>query len=244
MQPIRIPLGVSTTYLLPCRDGYLQVDTGYDRDYPLYRKRLARLGISPSQVKYLFLTHHHDDHAGFLNELCRDSDPVIIANKIARHLLTTGRNDVTHGGGYVNRLIKFLAGLKMRLDPHWTLAFPPFFLRKKDIIVDEDDSNILPEIGINGRILYTPGHCVDHQVIVLDGGETFCGDAAANFLLWAGTKYFPVFMTDMDEAFRSWRRMLAAGSKKIYPTHGKSFDAKKLRQNINKVRTMDLVGLS
>jgi len=34
--------------------------------------------------------------------------------------------------------------------------------------------------------------------VVLGGGEAFCGDAASSFLLWAGTRYCAVFMTDMD----------------------------------------------
>jgi len=40
--------------------------TGYDRDYPAYRKGLQKAGLKIEEVKYLFLTHHHDDHAGFL----------------------------------------------------------------------------------------------------------------------------------------------------------------------------------
>jgi hydroxyacylglutathione hydrolase len=243
MRPICIPLSISRVYLLSCRGGYLQVDTGYDRDYPLYRKRLASLGISPGQVKYLFLTHHHDDHAGSLNDLVRDANPIIIANEKARDLLTKGVNDVAYGGGYINHLIKFLASMKMRLDPQWTLTFPPFTLRDNDILVTGDDRKILEEAGLDGTILYTPGHSVDHQVIVLKSGEAFCGDAAAKFLLWAGSKYFPVFMTDMDEAYQSWHKMLKAGTKKIYPAHGKPFDAKMLQQNMNKIRTTDLAGL-
>ncbi len=61
MRPIIIPLSMSQAYLLPCRDGYLQIDSGYDRDYPVYRRGMARKGIPLQYVKYLLLTHHHDD---------------------------------------------------------------------------------------------------------------------------------------------------------------------------------------
>ncbi len=32
-------------------------------------KRANKQGIAFSEIKYIFLTHAHDDHAGFLNEL-------------------------------------------------------------------------------------------------------------------------------------------------------------------------------
>jgi hydroxyacylglutathione hydrolase len=237
MKLIIIPLSMSSIYLLPCQDGYLQIDTGYDRDYPVYQREMARLGVDLRDVKTLLLTHHHDDHAGFLNELTQDTELCIIAHQQAAEFLKTGANDKTHGGGYVNRFIKLVAGLKMRLDPRWTLTFPPFSIRKQDILLDTDNNTLLRTLGIPGKILYTPGHCLDHIVIVLDSGETFCGDAAANFLNWAGTRYYPVFMTDMDEAYRSWQKMLDAGAKMIYPAHGRPFPADKLRRNMGRITT-------
>src|SRR5512147_1723285 len=145
---VSIPLSMSHTYLIPCPDGYLQVDTGYDRDHRIYRKYLAKAGIPIESIRYLLLTHHHDDHAGFLNDLTRDANLTIIAHEQADVLLRTGKNDKTRGGGYVNGFIKFIAELKMRFDPRWTLTFPPFTLREKDILLTGDDSCLLKQLGI------------------------------------------------------------------------------------------------
>ena len=101
MKPIIIPLTMSSVFLIPCSAGYLQVDTGYEHDYPIYRRNLAKAGIALESIRYLVLTHHHDDHAGFLNEITRDSEITIIAHEKARALLKTGKNDKTRGGGYV-----------------------------------------------------------------------------------------------------------------------------------------------
>lgn len=240
MKIIPISLSLSQIYLLPCSGGYLQIDTGYERDYPRYRRELARAGIAIDQIKYVLLTHHHDDHAGSLNPLTQDADVIVIAHEQAEALLKTGQNDKTRGGGYVNGLVKFLAGLKMRLDPHWTLSYPPFALRPQDLRVAGDDDRLLREVGVAGRILTTPGHSVDHLALVLDDGSTFCGDAAASFLLWAGTHYCTIFMTDMEAAYESWARMLAAGAKTIYPAHGRPFAAQKLRRNMGKIQTAAL----
>ena len=232
---------MSSIFLIPCQGGYLQVDTGYEHDYPIYRRNLARVGIAMENIQYLVLTHHHDDHAGFLNELTRDTSITIIAHEQAGMLLKSGKNDKTRGGGYINGFIKLVADLKMRLDPHWTLTFPPFTLRESDILLAGDDNQLLRQLGIAGQILYTPGHCVDHISIVLDSGEAFCGDSAANFLLWAGTRYCTVFMTDMDEAYRSWQKMLNAGAQVIYPSHGQPFPAGELHQNMGRIKTEALV---
>jgi glyoxylase-like metal-dependent hydrolase (beta-lactamase superfamily II) len=240
MKPTAIPLSMSSVFLLPCQGGYLQVDTGYEHDYPVYRKNLAKAGIALESIHYLALTHHHDDHAGFLNELTRDAEITIIAHEQAKALLKTGKNDKTRGGGYVNGLIKLVAGIKMRFDPHWTLTFSPFALREKDILLSGDDNQVLRRLGVAGQVLYAPGHCIDHIAIVLDSGEAFCGDAAANFLQWAGTRYCTVFMTNMDEAYCSWQKMLDAGAHTVYPSHGRPFSAEKLRQNMGRIKNADL----
>jgi glyoxylase-like metal-dependent hydrolase (beta-lactamase superfamily II) len=237
---VSIPLSMSHIYLIPCQGGYLQVDTGYEHDYPLYRRNLAKAGIPIESIRYLLLTHHHDDHVGFLNEFTRDTDLTIIAHGQAASLLQSGRNDKTRGGGYVNNFIKLVAGLKMHFDPRWTLTFPPFTLRRKDILLTGDDTTVLRHLGIPGTILYTPGHCIDHVSMILDTGETFCGDAAASFLLWAGTRYCTVFMTDMEEAYRSWDKMLNSGAQMIYPAHGRPFPANKLWESRGRIKSKSL----
>lgn len=240
MKPIVVPLSMSSVFLIPCRGGYLQVDTGYQHDYPVYRRNLARTGIAVEDIRYLMLTHHHDDHAGFLKELTHDTSITVIAHEQACALLKSGKNDKAHGGGYVNGFIKLVAGLKMRFEPRWTLTFPPFTLRENDVLLAGDNNEILRQLGVAGQILYTPGHTIDHISIVLDSGDVFCGDAAASFLLWAGTSYCTVFMTDMDHAYRSWQRMLDAGAQTIYPAHGRPFPADKLRQNMGRIQTSAL----
>ncbi len=99
MKPIIIPLSMSSVFLLPYKGGYLQVDTGYEHDYSTYRKNLSKAGIALEDIHYLVLTHHHDDHAGFLNELIRDATITVIAHEQAEALLKCGENDKSRGGG-------------------------------------------------------------------------------------------------------------------------------------------------
>ena len=49
---------MSSVYLLRCQMGYLQIDTGYDRDYSAYRRGLDKAGIALGEVKILVLTQY------------------------------------------------------------------------------------------------------------------------------------------------------------------------------------------
>jgi hypothetical protein len=78
--------------------------------------------------------------------------------------------------------VKFLAGLKVRLNQEWTLTFPVFRLRLTDILVAGENANLLRLFGVLVNIVYTPGQCIDHISLVLDIGETFCSHAADKML--------------------------------------------------------------
>ncbi len=240
----RIPLRFTNVYLIPCQGGYLQVDTGYHRDYPAYRKAIQKAGLNLSDIKYLFLTHHHDDHAGFLNELAGETQLTVITNRYARDLLLIGKNDTSQGVGWVSPMVKMIITTLKRFDPQWTFAFPPFKMRDQDICIEGDDCEILRKIGISGDILYTPGHCVDHQSLLLDSGVLICGDSASSALLFAGTHYCTIVMSNMETAYQSWRKMLDAGAQTLYPSHGNPFPAARLHENKGKIKTQDLIPFS
>lgn len=57
------------TYVYPCVDGYIMIDTEYEHSLKDVERKLNEKNIKLSDIQYVFLTHAHDDHAGFLNEL-------------------------------------------------------------------------------------------------------------------------------------------------------------------------------
>ncbi len=74
-----LKLGWTWCYLLKCTGGYLLIDTSYPGYYAQFEKKLAEFGIATSDIKYLLLTHHHDDHASFAAELVRHTECQVIA---------------------------------------------------------------------------------------------------------------------------------------------------------------------
>ncbi len=163
----------------------------------------------------------------------------------AESLLLKGENDRTHGGGLINKRIEFLIGLKQLylslvlkkpVNKDDNLKFTPYTVRDNDIkIVGETR---LGDMGIDlpGRIIETPGHTIDSISIVFEDGDCIVGDAAANFLRFAGTRYCVIFISDIHEYYRSWEQLISRKVRLIFPAHGRPFTVEKLVRNVGKIK--------
>lgn len=218
-----LKLGVTRCYLLKCADGYLLIDTAYPKYLPQFQKSLAGLGIDPMKIKYLLLTHHHDDHAGFAAELARKTGCRVIAHRNAVAPLKLGKSEETMQP--VNRRVKWVFSLFTLF--HRQFKYPPVILGENDLVVG-DDCDLPRSIGVDGRILYTPGHTRDSISVVLSDGRAFVGDVAMNFLRLTGIGHRPVYAEGIKTVYESWKKLIEQGAKVIYPSHGRPFPAREL----------------
>ena len=201
------------------------IDVYYPGYYGQFEKKLARLGIAASEIKYLLLTHHHDDHAGFTAELVRNTGCQVIAHRNALSALEK-RESEDAGGKMVNRRLQVVFAFYMLF--HKEFEFPPVRLAERDIIIEGDNEEFLKGIGIDGVILHTPGHTRDSISVLLSDGSAFVGDAAMNFLRWTGVGHRPIYIEDINIVYESWRKLRERGARVIYPSHGNCFSATKL----------------
>ena len=88
---------VVNNYLIPCGDGRILIDTGYAGGFAHFQKMLEKNGIRPEEIKYIFLTHAHDDHAGFLNEVLDATGAQVILHPKAIEGLQRGQNSFEGG---------------------------------------------------------------------------------------------------------------------------------------------------
>jgi hydroxyacylglutathione hydrolase len=226
-----VKLGWTRCYLLKCTGGYLLIDTDYERYYALFEKKLAGLGIATSDIKYLLLTHHHDDHAGFAAELVRRTGCKVIAHRNAVSALEEGKNedaDIKPANRRLRIVLSFYWTFYRLFHEEW--KFPPVRLAEKDIVIDDDNDSFLKEIGIDGVMLHTPGHTRDSISVLLSDGSAFVGDAAMNFLRWTGVGHRPIYIEDINIVYESWRKLRERGARVIYPAHGRPFSAIKLEK--------------
>jgi len=246
MDLIKLSLSVTNCYLFRNGKSWVLVDTGYAEDWELFRRKLTSVGLHIAQISHLILTHHHDDHVGFVHDLVAENPAIAVTMcESTCDLLRVGRNDQRHGGGLINRRIAALVGLKqlyvsLRTGKHQrredNLRFRPYAARATDVVFTGEPR--LRDLGIEaeGRIVATPGHTVDSISILFDDGDTVVGDAAANMLRFAGTHNCVIFVMDLHQYYASWRKLVVAGAKRILPGHGPSFPVERLVNNLGKNR--------
>lgn len=220
----RLNLGITKCYLLKCPEGYLLIDTAYANEYDKFLTAIDALGIERSQIRYLLLTHHHDDHAGFAARLVEETGCATIFHQEAFVPLSQGKSEETMKP--VNRCIHLVFSIFKTI--HREFRYPRLTAAENGILVSGDNYDILQRMGIEGAILHTPGHSTDSISVVLSDGSAFVGDAAMNFLKFCGIRHRPIFIEDIDSVVASWRKLIEHGAKWIYPAHGKPFSANKL----------------
>lgn len=216
---------IMNTYVYQTSAGYIMVDTGYEHSLRGVEKKLNKQGIDISDIKYVFLTHAHDDHAGFLNELLgRNIDLKVIMSDKAMTTLKRGQNSFD-GGCSTTFACMFckLMGLVGKAEHR----FPPIEDRYNDRfieITDENKSEV--EALLEGEILFTPGHTADSISLKL-GDIIFCGDAAMNGL--PSSKRLIIWIENIADFEKSWEQLISTDAETIYPAHGKPFPKAILR---------------
>ena len=218
---------IMNTWLYPIRDGWVMIDTGYENSYMAVMKKLRKLRISPEEIRYLFLTHAHDDHAGFLEEwMTKHPQTQGIAHEKAIDGLRKGQNNFVGG---CSTLGAFLFCQLMSLLGNGEHRYPRLRDAHLEKIITLNEDNLAQvENVLNGKILFTPGHTED-SISLLVEGNLFCGDAAMNGI--PSSHKITIWVEDKPDFEASWEIMLASGVKKIYPAHGSPFCPCELRKN-------------
>lgn len=201
------------------------VDTGYAEDWPHFIQQAKAFGLDAAD--FLFLTHAHDDHAGFLNPLLEQMPGLrVIASKKALVGLRRGQNGP--GGGVPDADAAAVCRQMVRegrgrhLFPKIDEKFLSRFLWLEDIDLHDFLS------GAEG--LFLPGHTED-SIGFLWEDRLFCGDAAQNRPDWPLKT--TIWIQDLKAYQQSWQTMIDAKPVRIYPGHGEPFGPEALEAGLN-----------
>jgi len=198
----------------------LLIDTSYSSRFEEFLEDLKKANIDSSNIKYLLMTHHHDDHAGFAAKLKEKTNCRLITHKDSVKGLSAGR--IVSLGKPVNRRVQVTMALYNAVKRR-DFSFQPVNINVGDTLLTGDDEKTLRQLGIDGKIICTPGHTSDSISLILANGDAYASDACMNFLGFCGIHYRPIFLEDLDEVFRSWRKIVDNCAKTIYPAHGEPF---------------------
>ncbi|HPH95117.1 MAG TPA: MBL fold metallo-hydrolase [Anaerolineaceae bacterium] len=220
---LEINLGLSRCFLLPCQDGYLLIDTSMAASKAAFLKALQGLNVTVPQIRWLLITHHHLDHVGFAEEILKESGARLIIHRAGVEQLKSG---VMAPHRPVNRRMRLLSAM---ISAGGRERLPALGGRAEDVVIEGDDDHLLASIGIEGRILHTPGHTRDSISVLLADGHAFVGDAASNSLHVLGTAYRPFVLENPEQVKESWVKLKQAGARVFHPAHGAAFEVEKLK---------------
>ncbi len=235
MKIVNIGNRVLNNYLVETDKGWVAVDTGYAGELPRFMTGLRKSGIEPQEIKYIFLTHAHDDHAGYLEELMQATGATLVMDSLAPERLLAGHNQWI--GGCSGRLAKLFVSA-MSLAGKGKHEFPAMDVRENENVVLWDGRRqFFKEQGLPLTIVSLPGHTADNIGLLTDDGALFCGDAAMNG--FPSVRRNIIWIEDLADYRKSWDTMIALPAETIYPSHGKPFpksDLVKYRRHLNKIR--------
>lgn len=225
---------VLNNYILKTSLGYIVVDTGYAGGFNRFCKGLERISISIKDIKYIFITHAHDDHVGYLNELKKATDATIVMDCKSPERLSLGQN--LWEGGYSSRLAKGFTNL-FTLFGKGMHKFP-IVEKFDDTLLWNGKTQFFEEKGIPLKIISLPGHTKDSIGLITSDGLLFCGDAAMNG--FPSIKRNIIWIENLDDYKRSWETMLNCGAKMILPSHGKPFSIKDIEKHFSNLKQLKL----
>lgn len=176
-------------YLIDSDSHRLLIDTGFPHKTNDLGRALRKTGFKIGEVDYLMVTHFHIDHAGAVQELKEEGVKFIL----------------------FELQIPFIEPMEKMALGKWNYVK----LQMEDnLVLKIDESEMfLHSIGLQGRVLFTPGHSDDSVTLLLDSGETFIGDLSS----------FSEITDKTGKTFHSWRKLRKAPAKRIYPGHGNDY---------------------
>lgn len=208
-----ISLGITRVHIIKGEKTII-IDGGMAGQAKKFAKAIEKLSIKPQDIVLIVLTHGDWDHVGSVKDIKDLTGARIALHREEKDWL---EKPLIHWPPGVTALGKMFDIIMKKSRP--SLRFPA---AKVDIALGNGGLS-LAEYGIPGKIIHTPGHTRGSISVLLETGEAFVGDMAMSGPPLRLRPNLPIFADDMKQVKESWKVLIDAGAKTIYPAHGKSF---------------------
>ncbi|WEO97353.1 MBL fold metallo-hydrolase [Streptomyces sp. FXJ1.172] len=185
------------------------VDAGTPGSAQLIYDQIASHGVNPQDIHLIVVTHGHVDHFGSAAELSRlTGAPIAGTSPISAPTERAGPVSPYLPIGLFGRLLVRSARVRETTEP-----FGP------DLLIR--GATRLSDLGVEARIMPTPGHTAGSVSVLTDHGDLVAGDLVATPFLGFGKRPAnPPFHDDRLGNLASLREMLALAPTKLHVGHG------------------------
>jgi glyoxylase-like metal-dependent hydrolase (beta-lactamase superfamily II) len=211
-----INLGYVKVFLIEGKNGLILIDTGMPNSEKKIIAYINSIGKSVSDIKYILLTHSHVDHFGSAYALQKMSNAHIGISESGLPYVDGSRGflmPVSGSKSLKNRVF-------VKIIPIMLKFMKPRFV-KPDMKLKE---GVFPkEMGINAKIIETPGHTRDSiSIYLVDSKTAIVGD-----LLQGTDKRLesPPFFEDYISIINSINKIKELKPDLICVSHGKDHSA-------------------
>jgi glyoxylase-like metal-dependent hydrolase (beta-lactamase superfamily II) len=221
--------GLVASYLLPLPDsGWAVIETGPASCRELLARGLDRAGISRDQVRQVFVTHIHLDHAGGMG---------VVAEMFPQATLYAHALGVPHMIDPSKLIASARRAWGAAADPLWGPIVPV----PADRIVPLHGGERFPLEGGELEIIDTPGHAKHHLALFDTGTQGLCSGDGAGVRLEGSSRARPAVPPpdlDVELLIESVERMRALAPRSIYYSHfgPSSGGAEELQEYVGTVR--------
>jgi glyoxylase-like metal-dependent hydrolase (beta-lactamase superfamily II) len=220
----RVPARAANTYLVEADNGLVLVDTGMPGSEKRILKAVAVLGRKPSDVRLILLTHRHWDHIGSAAAIKKATSGMLVSHGFEKPYVAGTLVVITPRAwslyGRIARRVFAVASSTMKLFR---------LVKYHPVLVDEasDQESILENAGLDGSIVWTPGHTKGSVSLFLNKSRVaIIGDLLRNK---RGKLREPLFMENTSQERSSVQRILDLQPVVLCPGHGKPLPPSKVR---------------
>jgi glyoxylase-like metal-dependent hydrolase (beta-lactamase superfamily II) len=197
--------GGIASYLVWGSGGAILIETGPESTRERLETSLARSGLAPAELKAVFVTHVHLDHAGAAGSFAAAGVPVYVHSRGARHLIDPKRLVESARGVYGDRF-----------DALWGGMVPA----PESTVHPLADGEVVAVSGLEVTAVETPGHAFHHHAFAI-GDAVFSGDAAGARL--GGGNYLSVTSAPpqfhLEHTLASIAKLAARAPERLFLTH-------------------------
>jgi glyoxylase-like metal-dependent hydrolase (beta-lactamase superfamily II) len=196
--------GIIAATAVETTDGFLLFDTGPESTFENVADELQKIGSAAGDVRHVFLSHIHFDHAGAAWRFAELGATIYVHPRGAPHLIDPSR--------LIDSATRIYGG---EMEKLWGRFAP---IAEKNVMVLQD-GDVVAVAPFEVRAIATPGHASHHHVYQWE--ENVFGGDVAGVRLGGGPPVPPFVPPELD--IESWRESIekirGLNAKKLYLPH-------------------------